>query len=399
MTPLRLSPDAGGFPKPLGLADSRRDAGRRRIAVGASVLAHALTVAALVLIVRRPPPEGAGSTPSYELMFEGGNQVPPASDRRNDADNVPPPQGAPSPDDTTNTQPPAPPMPEAPERTAPPPAPPDPAFAEPTAPAPAPTPAPAEAAAPEPATPPPPVEAAPAAPAPAAPAAQAPPAPAFEPPAIVVVPEPAPATRPNWADTRLADPEEAPPRPLEPIVPVPPPPLPAPPLPRPPIPRPRPPAPQTGSLSNPMDLDFGRTAQRLAAPRAGAAPGSVASRSLDLSLGTARIGPNRQEAFFDARAANVSADWAQGLRTWWLRHRFYPPEAARAGEDGSVDLELTVNRQGRVELVQIKSHSGSSFIDMAAVGTWRNAQLAPLPAEVQGERITIPITVNYILYR
>ena len=133
-----------------------------------------------------------------------------------------------------------------------------------------------------------------------------------------------------------------------------------------------------------MDLDFGRTAQRLAAPRAGAAPGSIASRSLDLSLGTARVGPNRQEAFFDARAANVSADWAQGLRTWWLRHRFYPPEAARNGEDGTVDLELTVNRQGRVELVQLKSRSGSPVHRHGRRG--HLAQRAAGPAASRGAR-------------
>ena len=63
-----------------------------------------------------------------------------------------------------------------------------------------------------------------------------------------------------------------------------------------------------------------------------------------------------------------------------------------------MDIELTVDRTGRVTSAVLKSRSGSTWIDMAATGTWRNAQLQALPPEL-GDRYTFTITINYILIR
>ena len=156
--------------------------------------------------------------------------------------------------------------------------------------------------------------------------------------------------------------------------------------------------PPPGTFGNPMDLSFAPGPTRLAAPRLGSRPGSVASRSLDLSTGPGKA-PNRQEAFFDARAARIGEAWKDGLMSYWLRHRYYPRQALEAGDDGQVELELTVNRLGKVEAVSVQARSGSTWLDMAAQSTWRGAQLSPLPAEVAGDRITFSITINYILLR
>ena len=143
-----------------------------------------------------------------------------------------------------------------------------------------------------------------------------------------------------------------------------------------------------------MDLNFGRAAARAPSPRA-----AGSSRPIDFSLGAPKPGPNKSEAFFDIRAKNIGADWAQGLAVYWRQHRYYPQQAAQNGEDGTVEIEIVVNRLGRVEAVEILRRSGSPWLDMAAVGTWRNAQLAPLPAENTDRTITIPLTINYLLIR
>ena len=146
-----------------------------------------------------------------------------------------------------------------------------------------------------------------------------------------------------------------------------------------------------------MDLDFQPVRPRLAAPRTNAARGTVASRSLDLSPGTPK-GPSRSDVFFDYRAAKLGADWRDGLMAYWLNHRYYPRQAAEAGDDGSADVELTVDSSGRVTAAVLKSHTGSPFLDMAAVGTWRGAKLSPLPPEL-APSYTFTITINYILLR
>ncbi len=338
---------------------------RRSWTIIASVLLHLMALAILLRPQRAEPPTPVA--PSYDLVFEnGGSSTPPtAPDRALDtpseapADDLPP---APSP------EPPVPPEPQAAESTPPPTQPP----AE-SAPEPVPEPAPQAVPVPEPV----PQELVPEEPVPE-PVPQAAPSP--EPPAVRLE-EPGPTPAPLS------------PQALAPDLPalVPPPPLPPAP------PRPRQQAlqrPLPGAFPPPIDLNFGPAASRAPAPRV-----AGSSRAIDLSLGAPKPGPNKSEAFFDIRAANIGSDWAQGLAAYWRRHRYYPQQAAQNGEDGTVEIQIVVNRQGRVESVEIQRRSGSPWLDMAAVGTWRNAQLAPLPAENTDRTITIPLTINYVLIR
>ena len=318
-------------------------AGGRRWAVVGSILLHALALARL-LVGRRPDPP-MPVAPSYDLIFEnGGSSTPPtapdlALDQPSEApaDDLPPP---PIPEPLT-------PSPEvAPPETVPP-----------------------EVVAPEPMPP--------------------EPVPFLEP-----IPERLPTSEPPMV--RLAEPEPMSPaltpQTLAPDLPdlVPPPPLP-------PV-RPQQqqaqPRPTSGGFPPPIDLNYGPASARAPAPRV-----AGSSRAIDLSLGAPKPGPNKSEAFFDIRAANIGADWAQGLAAYWRRHRYYPQQAAENNEDGTVQIEIVVNRQGRVTSVAIQRRSGSTWLDMAALGTWRNAQLAPLPYENTDPTITIPLTINYVLIR
>jgi len=341
--------------------DTLRDR-RRPWTIIASVLLHLLALGTL-LVARRPDPP-TSITPSYDLVFENGGAPTPPSAPADPTIDTPP--EAPAPDLPTPT-PLVPPDPSAL---------PDALDAEPPPPAPTakPTPAPEEAAPEEPAPQPAPEPA----PAPqAAPVPQALPTP--EPPAV-----------------RLAEPQPTSPLSPEALAPdlpalVPPPPLPPAPAP----PRPHQQALQRpGAFPPPIDLNYGPAASRAPAPRI-----AGSSRAIDLSLGRPKPGPNKSEAFFDIRAAHIGADWGQGLVAYWRLHRYYPQQAAQNNQDGTVQIEIVVNRLGRVESVDIRRRSGSPWLDMAAVGTWRNAQLAPLPAENTDRTITIPLTINYVLLR
>ena len=360
--------------------DTARDP-RRRWAVIGSVLLHLLALAAL-LVVRAPEPP-MPIAPSYDLLFEdGGSSTPPTAP--NQALDTP--SEAPASDlpPTPEAEPPAP----QPDLVQPEPAAPSQPQAPPQSAEPAPTTSPVPSAAvpdsiqPEPNSAPETVEPEkPLQPEPAPRAAEPAPAPSPEPPAVRLT-EPEPVTPPISPQTLAPD--------LPPLVPPPPlPPAPTPPSQQQALRRPAP-----GTFAAPMDLNFGRTASRAPSPRA-----TGSSRAIDFSLGAPKPGPNKSEAFFDIRARNIGADWAQGLAVYWRRHRYYPQQAAQNGEDGTVEIEIVVNRLGRVESVEILRRSGSPWLDMAAVGTWRNAQLAPLPAENTDRTITIPLTINYLLIR
>jgi TonB family protein len=362
---------------------------RRRWALTGSVLLHLLALAALLVTHTPEPPMPIA--PSYDLLFEnGGASTPPTAP--NQALDTP--SEAPAADlpPTPEAEPPAARATPVPPVLEPPAPPPDVIQPEPPAPAPAapPQPAPQLEPAPAPSPEPPAARPGPAAPEPnAAPEMAEPkelpqpvPAPNPEPPAVRLA-EPEPITRPVTPQTLAPD--------LPPLAP------PAQPPPTPTPPRPRQQAqqrPAPGTFAAPMDLSFGRAAARAPAPRA-----TGSSRAIDFSLGAPKTGPNKSEAFFDIRAANIGADWAQCLAVYWRQHRYFPQQAAQSGEDGTVEIQIVVNRLGRVESVEIKRRSGSPWLDMAAVGTWRNAQLAPLPAENTDPTITIPLTINYVLLR
>ncbi len=339
----------------------RRPSRLRRAALLLSVLAH-LALLAVILLIKPPPSTTAGTEPSFDMVFNDGSAAAPST--------------AETPGERPDSEAPAalPQVPIAPQSTAS-------VAEEPPAPLPSaaapPAPAPPEPAPPEPAPP---------APAPPEPPASEPPAP--EPP----IPEP-PSSGPPAV--RLEAPPELPPSTApqpEFTPPAPPPPLPPPLAPRPPRPvqqaqrRPEP-----GTFAAPLDLNFGPLASRPALPRG--------SRAIDLSLGAPKPGPNRAEAFFDARARAIGADWASGLEAYWIQHRYYPSQALQNGEDGTVQVEIVVNRLGKVEQVKVVGRSGSPFLDMAAMGTWRGAQLAPFPAENPAPRATMTLTINYILLR
>ncbi len=334
---------------------------RRPWTIIASVLLHLAALFFLLTARRAEPPEPVA--PSYDLVFEnGGSSTPPtAPDHSLDT-----PSEAPAAD-----------LPPAPALE--PPAPPESEQSEPP-PTPLPEPAPVPEPAPEPVPEPKPEPAPPPQPQPVPEAAPAPEPPSYEPPAVRLE-EPGPAPAP-YSPQALA-PE------LPPLV-APPPLPPAPPRPRQQaLQRPAP-----GAFPPPIDLNFGPASTRAPAPRI-----AGSSRAIDLSLGAPKPGPNKSEAFFDVRAANIGSDWAQGLAAYWRTHRYYPQQAAQNGEDGTVQIQIVVNRLGRVESVEIQRRSGSPWLDMAAVGTWRNAQLAPLPAENTDRTITIPLTINYVLIR
>jgi len=344
---------------------------RRRWTIAASVLLHMAGFALLLSIAARRPPRFEQAAPSYDLVFEGpvpdqpAQSAPPAAadvpapDDALPGPPAPPPSSPPQPDGVASTEAQAAPSSQA-ELQAPP----------------APPPA-------QPAVPP---DATPAAPQLAFAEPTNPEAPPPPPAPLEIIPSPAPPT------VRLAVPrEETQPEQHSEIMPRPPPPLP--PMPAPP--RPRPPRAAPGTFANPMDLAFGPSPS---APRP-AARGSVASRAINTAIGTPRLAPDPTDPGFAMIARAANADWGQALLAYWVSHRYYPRQAVENGDQGTVLLEMTVDRFGHVESVEVKERSGSQWLDMAALGTFRGAHLPPLPATEARDRVTFPVSVTYTLVR
>jgi periplasmic protein TonB len=99
----------------------------------------------------------------------------------------------------------------------------------------------------------------------------------------------------------------------------------------------------------------------------------------------------------NGKGDDVGADWFSEVSAWWLRHRFYPDEAARLDQQGDVTLRLVVGRSGRVESVVVEERSGSPWLDLGALAVFRGADLPPLPPDVRDPNITVNFTIHYII--
>jgi len=225
------------------------------------------------------------------------------------------------------------------------------------------------------------------------------------------VPNPKPFTEP--APQPAPAPAPPVPAPAPPIASVPPPPAPAPqaaapPLPTPPVPTPPPqpqiamaiprplppprPAPQRPApFPAPMNFSFGRPLSHPTPP----APATRGRNTLDFSLAP-RVGPTDNTPFARVSGAQVGPDWRNLLSKWVRDHAYYPEQAAMNGEDGTAMVRVEANPDGHVTSVELRTRSGSMWLDMALQALFRDAHLPPLHED---EPITFDFTMHYILIR
>ena len=92
-----------------------------------------------------------------------------------------------------------------------------------------------------------------------------------------------------------------------------------------------------------------------------------------------------------------SRDVLRQLQAWWDVHAYYPRHASANDEGGTVKLHLLIRADGNIWIATVANGSGSSALDAAAVATFRNGFVRPLPA---GTRDTeIDVSLHYLLAR
>ena len=132
------------------------------------------------------------------------------------------------------------------------------------------------------------------------------------------------------------------------------------------------------------------------------APMHVFAKSLPslskFALGPAALGPTSITPFAKISAKELGADWRNELADWIEQHKYYPEDAAKRGEQGINEVRVVVNRDGHVESVELERQSGSQRLDSAAVGLFRDADLPPFPIGTEEERVTIDLTIHYVIY-
>ncbi len=192
-----------------------------------------------------------------------------------------------------------------------------------------------------------------------------------------------------------------PPEPL-PLPPSPPVPRPTPSQPRPAQPRPTPPRfpklfSNNGDYFSPRPTPSPRPGQ----PRRGqGGPINLAIGPVEQYTADApRRNANDRDSDIQVTGAQVGSDWLSDLHKWWIAHRHYPEQAGENGESGTVQIHVKVDRTGRVLGVDLVSTSGSQWLDLGALGTFRGARLPPFPYNTPENEADLTLTINYQIIR
>ena len=120
---------------------------------------------------------------------------------------------------------------------------------------------------------------------------------------------------------------------------------------------------------------------------ANTAPGPAAAG--DMSFGQ----------FATLTAGQVEPSWINALHDWWLQHGYYPSQAVALQQAGSVRIQITVDRSGKVRSVRLLHSAASPWLDMGAQDVFRGSTVPPFPPNTKDDQITLELTINYIIAR
>jgi TonB family protein len=110
-------------------------------------------------------------------------------------------------------------------------------------------------------------------------------------------------------------------------------------------------------------------------------------------------GPISHSAFNSDIKGDIGPDYRSLLHAWLERHKYYPPQAAENGEDGTASVRVIIRRDGSVSLVELAERSGSTWLDMGAQAMFRGQRLPAFPSDAMGDEKEITVTIHYILIR
>ena len=94
--------------------------------------------------------------------------------------------------------------------------------------------------------------------------------------------------------------------------------------------------------------------------------------------------------------SKARATWQKELVTHVNRFKRYPAEARREKTEGEVDLEFTMDRQGRIVSSHVAKSSGSPTLDAEAINVVARASPLPVPpSDMAGETFTLLLPIKF----
>lgn len=96
----------------------------------------------------------------------------------------------------------------------------------------------------------------------------------------------------------------------------------------------------------------------------------------------------------------TATSWQGRLLAHLERHKRYPDSARFRRQQGVAGVAFSMDRQGRLLAVRLRTSSGVESLDEESLELLRRAQpLPPPPPEVEGERLDLVVPVEFFLSR
>jgi periplasmic protein TonB len=152
-------------------------------------------------------------------------------------------------------------------------------------------------------------------------------------------------------------------------------------------PHPRPALPQHYMMMDGMSYGTPATSK--------AAPSPTHGKAMNLSLPQNDTQAVTGNDF--AVRGNAGADWGAALTKWVSEHAYYPQAAIEQHQQGTAEVEFTVDRHGHVTGLRLLHSADSTFLDQAWELLFTDNQLPPFPADAKDDHVIVDYTVHYQL--
>jgi TonB family protein len=97
-------------------------------------------------------------------------------------------------------------------------------------------------------------------------------------------------------------------------------------------------------------------------------------------------------------SVKAMSDWNNQLVSTLEQNKQYPTEARNKGEQGTVVVNFTVDRDGNLVDSKVSQSSGSVLLDQAAIDLLQRTQpFAPLPSDYDKSQFTLRLPIRFSL--
>lgn len=100
----------------------------------------------------------------------------------------------------------------------------------------------------------------------------------------------------------------------------------------------------------------------------------------------------------DDGGSGPAQDYYADLATWLSKHKRYPSRAKRSGQEGIVEIEFVIDKDGRLLNHRIVSSSGFRMLDDEAYAmVQRAAPMPPIPGDLAMDELSVTAPISFSL--